>query len=73
MTSPEETRRRRLNEVASRLQHATGNISYGRTCAWGAMRWGCRFRTMAEYLDVLEEAGLLEIEKEKDLITWVGG
>ena len=71
MTSPEEVRRRRLSQLASKLQHERGKISYGRTVAWGAMLWGCRFRTMDEYLHVLQEAGLIEIERERDRVRWV--
>ena len=46
-------------------------LSYGRTVAWGAMKWGCRFKTMDEYLDVLEEAGLIAVEREEDRIRWL--
>ena len=67
----------RLAELASRIQNGQESlkvgkqISYGRICAWGAMKWGCRFRTMDEYLSVLEEAGLIGVERENDLVRWL--
>ena len=56
--TPEERRQARLAELASKLQHATGNISLDRTFGWGMLRWGCRQETMQDYLAVLASAGL---------------
>lgn len=72
MTTPEEKRRVRLNHLSSRLQHAKGKISLERTIAWGELLWGCREKTMLEYLGVLERAGFIEIERERDRVRWVG-
>ena len=74
--TPEERRQARLNELASKLQHERKGkdipFSFERTMAWGMMKWGCRKATMEDYLGVLAGAGLIEIERERDWIRWVG-
>ena len=64
-----------MTELASKLQHeASGppfKASLDRLIAWGEMKWGCREKTMTEYLEVLVSAGFIEIERERDRIRWL--
>ena len=66
--TPEERRRRRLEELAAKLKKA-GGASLERTIGWGCFRWGCRGERVEEYLSVLTMAGMIRIKG--GLITWL--
>lgn len=67
--TPEEKRRRRLEELAKKLNNDQLN-SLERVIGWGCFRWGCRGERVEEYLSVLRMAGMIELSG--DVIEWVG-
>ena len=67
--TPEEKRRRRLQELAAELKK-NGSTDPKAILGWGGMKWGCRIERVREYLDVIESAGLIVVTKE--VITWAG-
>ncbi len=68
--TPEEKRRKRLEELAKKLKG--DDKSLNRTLGWGSFRWGCRVERVREYLAVLEMAGLIEVYESDGVIRWVG-
>ena len=67
----EEERRRRLNQLRSKLE-SDGDSSLVRMVGWGGVVWGCKRETVRDYLAVLEDAGLIEVVEKEDEIRWVG-
>ncbi len=77
--TPEERRKRRLNQLAGKLSNAevtnkvTGtHSSLTLLLGWGQMEWGARRERVREYLSAMEDAGLITINEKEDSITWVG-
>ena len=74
--TPDERRKRRLAQLAGKLGTDSANgkeqLILTRVCAWACMQWGVKQETFASYLDVLEDAGLVEVDIREDTITWVG-
>ena len=66
--TPEEKRRRRLEELANKLKKAQLS-DHDKVIGWGCFRWGCRGERVEEYLSVLRMAGMIKIEG--DLIKWL--
>ena len=67
--TPEEKRRRRLQELAAKLKK-NGSTDPTLILGWMGMKWGCRIERGREYLEVIELAGLILISKEE--IKWIG-
>ena len=64
----EEERRRRLGELANRLKKDKSS-DLTRVVGWGALKWGARRKTVRDYLGVLEDAGVIVMDKET--VEWV--
>ena len=67
--TPEEKRRRRIQELAAKLK-SNGLSDPIAIEGWGGMKWGCRRERVREYVEVIEAAGLIIVTKGE--IRWVG-
>ncbi len=71
LVSPEEKRRRRLQELAQWIHDAPkGRAVLERITGKGGYLWGCRTETVRDYLGTLEAAGLVSVAEE--FVYWVG-
>ena len=70
--SAEEKRRKRLNELATKIQGAGGPVSLELLVGWAQMRWGVVSVRVGEYLQAIEQAGLVKVDAQKGVVTWLG-
>ncbi len=71
MPLPHEMRRRRISELAQWLHDSPGGRSdLKRVRGKGAYLWGVKEKKISEYVEALENAGLVAVEK--NVIVWVG-
>ncbi len=71
IVSPEEKRRRRIQELAQWCHDAPeGRSVTERVVGKAGYLWGCKIETVREYLGVLEAAALIAVDGER--ILWVG-
>ena len=75
--SAEEKRKKRINQLAGKIQTSDiGEIGGGSYLSlrlllgWGQLQWGCKSERVREYLEALEQAGMVEIKE--DVVTWIG-
>ncbi len=41
-----------------------------RLVAWGCLTWGVSKSTIGDYLEILEDADLIEVNEGLDLVVW---
>ncbi len=74
--SAEEKRKKRINQLAGKIQTADlnrlgiqGDISLTLLLGWGQLRWGCKSERVREYVEALEMAGLISVKE--DVVSWI--
>lgn len=72
--TPEEERRRRLQEISRWIREDTareGGSSLRAIVGKAILRWGPKRETVREYIEDLAWAGLAEVDEKEDRIVWI--
>lgn len=59
----------RLEQLRSKIARA-GEANLRRLVAWGCLSWGVSKSTIAAYLEILEDADLIDVNEALNVVVW---